>query len=149
MLPMDCDLEKLARDITSDRLKALDNADVAAAEIAAKIIVSAVKNTQQRQDPHLTVTAVCRGVMAGILLIEKDLPMAAGELLLCMGHLAQELHLDPQEMMTWCMEGISGVAVMANEQTRLAIRNKIDEKFMGAGAVFGDLCEAASARKAG
>lgn len=145
---MDYDFEKLARAITSDRLKDLDNAPAAAAEIASKIIISAVNSTQSRQDPHLTVAAVCRGVMSGILLIEKDLPQTAGQLLLIAAHLAQELHLDPQELMTWSMEGISDVAVLASEQVRAAIRDQIDEKFMGAGAVFGQLCDAAAARKA-
>lgn len=146
---MDYDFEKLAREITAERLRELSGAPVAAAEIAAKIITSAITSTKGRQPERVTVMGVCRGVMTGMVMIDKELPEAAIAILLKMSVLAQELHLDPMEMMTWAMEGIAAVAVVAQAEVKEAIRNRIDEKFMGAGEIFGRFCDAAAARSAG
>lgn len=145
---MDYDFEKLAREIVADRLKGLSNVPDAAAEIAAKIILSAVESTRRRQDPSQSVAAVCRGVMSGLLLIEKPLPEPAVGLLSKMGDLAGQLGLDPGEMMTWAMTGIADVAVMAPGHGCYEISAAVERRFMGAGQVFDKLCEQARARRA-
>lgn len=144
---MDYDFEKLARAVTADRLKTLSNVEDAAAEVAAKIIGAAVQSTRERQDPRVTISAVCRGVIGGLVLVERDPSGPAAALLGKMAQLAHELHLDPQETMTWAMEGIAEVAAVSSSDTRHAIREAIDEKFMGAGEVFGSLCDAAAKKQ--
>lgn len=144
---MDYDFEKLAREISAERLKGLENAADGAAEVAAKIIASSIQSTRDKQAPGETVTAVCRGVMAGLTLCGKELPEPAVAILSKMAALAAELNLDPQEMMTWGMAGIADIAVVASAQAPYAVSQAIDAKFMGAGEVFNGLCEKAKARK--
>ena len=135
------DFEKLAREIVTSRLMALDSPAEAAAEIAKKIIVTGVTSTKVRQDPRLTVLGVCRGVMSGMLLINKELPEAAAGILRVMPAIAHDVHLDPQELMTWGMEGIASVALMAGQEVRYHVQQRIEESFMGAGPVFQQLCQ--------
>lgn len=137
------DFEKLAREIVISRLKSMDTAAEAAAEIAKKIIVTAVQSTKVRQDPRVTVTAVCRGIAGGILLIEKDLPEASVTVLKEMGSIAHEVHLDPGDLMTWSMEGFAKVALLAGGDVRLNVQESIERNFMGAGTVFGQICDKA------
>ncbi len=140
----DYDFEKLAREITSARLRGLEKAPAAAGEIAAKIIIAGVQSTKARQDPRLSVISVCRGVLGGMLLIEGDLPAASVEILQQMAHLAQELHLDPADMMTWAMEGFASVVVLGHSDLGPRLRDAIEHKFMGAGGVFDELCQKAA-----
>jgi hypothetical protein len=144
---MDYDFEKLAREISAERLKGLENAAEGAAEVAAKIITSSIQSTRDKQAPGQTVTAVCRGVMAGLMLCGKELPEPAVAILSKMASLAAELNLDPQEMMTWGMAGVADVAVMASAEAPYAIGQAIEKKFMGAGEVFDALCTQAKARR--
>lgn len=139
------DFEKLAREIVSARLHDIAAAPDAAAEIACKIIVSGVQSTRRRQDPHITIMGVCRGVMSGMLIIDKDLCATAVAMLKSMAGLAQEIHLDPMQTMTWAMEGIAAVVVMSAGDLQLQMTDAIDDNFMGAGAVFAELCAQAKA----
>ena len=143
------DFEKLAREIITSRLQGIpaEATAAAAAEVASKIIVAGVASTAKRQDPHLTVTEVCRGVMSGMLLIEKDLVAASVELVKSMAHLAQETHLDPAEMMTWAMEGIAAISVMGHQDLKANVREALEHNFMGTGEVFGELCAKAAAQR--
>lgn len=145
----DYDFEKLAREIVTQRLKGIDDAPKAAAEIAKKIIVAGVQGTKSRQDPHLTVSAVCRGVISGMILIEADLPETAVFILREMANIAAETHLDPTEMMTWSMEGIGQVAPMAGAEVSGRIHDRIEETFQGAGLVFRDILERLRKSQAG
>ena len=134
------DFEKLAREIVASRLAELEKAPQAAGEIAKKIIVAAVQSTKVRQDPHLTVCAVCRGVLGGMLLINKNLPEAAVKVLQEMPAISHDVHLDPGDLMTWGMEGIASVCRMAGEGARHDVQVAIEESFMGAGEVFSEIC---------
>lgn len=142
------DFEKLAREIVASRLAGAANADSAAAEIARKIIVTAVASTKVRQDPRLTVRAVCRGVMSGLLLLDQPMPPAAVAVLKQMPHVAQDVPLAPGDLMTWGMEGIAEAAAMAGLELQSKVHDEIEASFMGAGEVFKKLCERA-ARGAG
>ncbi|MDE2491614.1 MAG: hypothetical protein KGM24_12275 [Elusimicrobia bacterium] len=137
------DLEKLAKELVVGRLKGDADAPVRAAELARRTAVAAVASTRARQDPRLTIVAVCRGAMGGILLLDQSLPAAAVALLSQMATLAQEANLDPADCMTWAMQGIAPVCRLAPAGAADAVQSAIDENFMGAGAVFGEILQAA------
>ncbi len=137
------DFEKLAQEIVQDRLRDLPNPAAAAGEIALKIAVPAVTSTRLRQDPRLTVIATCRGVMRGMLLLDQNLGETAVSLLTQMAAISQEADLDPADCMTWTMEGIAPICLMADAQKRDAVVAAIEEHFMGAGEVFRNLLDSA------
>lgn len=138
------DFEKLAREVVSSRLEAIKTAPAAAGEIAKKMIVTAVKSTKVRQQARVTVRQVCRGVMGGLLIIGKNLPAAAVEILKALGEdAAQEVRADPNDLMTWAMEGIADISPIVGVEVRSEIREAIAERYMGAGEVFSQLCDAA------
>lgn len=136
-------LEKLAREITVERLKGVQDPPAAAGEVARSIAIKAIAGTQARQSPRDSVAATCRGLMSGMLLLEKDLPRTAVSILSRMGEVAHETHQDPAELMTWAMEGIAPVAKMSGESVRASVEDAIEHAFMGAGHVFAETCRAA------
>lgn len=142
---MEYDFEKLAREIVVGRLRDVEDAPTMASEMARKIVVAAVLSTRSRQDPHLTVADSCRGVMSGMLILEKNMAAAAVALLIQMAFVAQEANLDPADCMTWAMEGIAPVAKLAPGGAVDSIRASIEENFMGAGAVFENILRTAGA----
>lgn len=133
---MEYDFEKLGKEIVVGRFKGVADPYALAGEAARKIAVAAVTSTRQRQDPRVTVAATCRGVMAGMVLIEKELPKTAIALLTQMAAVAQEAHLDPADCMTWAMEGIAPVVKLAHGGAADQVSAAIEENFMGAGQVF-------------
>lgn len=137
------DFEKLAKELVTFRLEGVADAPVACAEIARKMIVTAVTSTATKQDPRKTVTDVCRGLMSGALLLNKDLPPIAVALLAETAVIANEVHVDPMEMMTWAMEGIAAICHMAGANHENAVQEAIEAKFMGAGEAFAQACLAA------
>ena len=142
---MEYDFEKLGKEIVVSRFKDLEDPYSLAGEAARKIAVAGVTSTRASQDPRVTVAAVCRGVSAGMLLLEKDLPKTAVALLTQMGAVAQETNLDPAECMSWAMEGIAPIAKIAPGSGADGVRAAIDEVFMGAGEVFEQLVRVAGA----
>lgn len=136
-------LEKLAREITVERLKGVEDPPSAAGEVARSIAAKAIAGTQSRQSPRDSVSATCRGLMSGMLLLEKDLPRTAVSILSRMGEVAHETHQDPAELMTWAMEGIAPVAKLGGESARSAVEDAIERAFMGAGGVFAEACRTA------
>jgi hypothetical protein len=139
------DFEKLAKEIVLERLRDLPNPPAGAGEIALKIAVPAVTSTRMRQDPRLTVSATCRGVMAGMLLLEQDLGQTAVSLLSQMATISQAADLDPADCMTWAMEGMAPVCRLAPGGTGEAVGHAIEEHFMGAGDIFRELVRASGA----
>jgi len=133
------DFEKLAKEIVLERLRDLPNPPAAAGEIALKIAVPAVTSTRLRQDPRLTVSATCRGVMQGMLILEKDLGETAVSLLTQMAAISQEADLDPADCMVWAMEGMAPVCRLASSHAQDATIHAIEENFMGAGEIFRNL----------
>lgn len=141
------DFEKLAKEIVLDKLKNVEAAAAAAAaaEIIKKISVTAVTGTRESQDPRVSVSAACRGIMSGMVLLEKDLPATAAAVLQQMSAVAAETNQDPAECMTWAMEGMAAVCRLSSPTVQDAVRGAIDEKFMGAGEVFDGLLRAGGA----
>lgn len=140
------DFEKLSREIVLSRLKDDPQAPQAAGEIARQMIVAGVQSTKVRQDPHLTVSAACRGVMSGMLLMEKDLPRTAVEILKQMPSISHEVPIDTGDLMTWCIEGIAAVSALAGLPMQSSVQEAIEESFMGAGEVFRSACSKGSSR---
>lgn len=142
---MEYDFEKLAKEIVIQKLKDAPDSPALAAEVARKIAVTGLAGTRASQEPRVTVAAACRGAMAGMLLIEKDLPKTAVALLGQMAVIAQESNLDPADCMTWAMEGIAPVVKLAPAGSADAVGAAIEESFMGAGAVFEGILRTAGA----
>jgi hypothetical protein len=142
---MEYDFEKLAKEIVVEKLKDAADSPALAAEVAHKLVVSGIAGTGARQEPRITVASACRGVMAGMLLIEKDLPKTAVALLTKMALIAQESNLDPADCMTWAMEGIAPVVKLASGGAGDAVGAAIEENFMGAGQVFAEILRTAGA----
>jgi hypothetical protein len=141
----DFNLEKLAKEIVIERFKNVADAPSGAGEVARLVVTKAITGTQARQTPRVTVTATCRGLMSGMLLLEKDLPRTAVAILRQMNAVAVETHQDPAELMTWAMEGFAPVAKLAGRHSCESIKHAIDADFMGAGNVFASACEMAGA----
>ncbi|MDD5629054.1 MAG: hypothetical protein PHU21_08315 [Elusimicrobia bacterium] len=139
--PVAPDFEKLARETVTSRLKGMpaDTAAEAAAAVAGKIVIAAASGKERPQDPHLMVAGVCRGVMSGMLLIEKDLVQTAVELVKSMAHLGAETHLDPTELMTWAMEAVAEVCALGHPDLGASVREALEHNFIGTGEVFGGL----------
>jgi len=131
--------EKLAREIVLSRLKSAEKAPDEAAATAKRILINGVLSTKSRQDPHLTVSGVCRGVMSGVLLNDQSLPETASILLGEMADVAQEVQLDPADLMTWGMEGIADVAAIAGAEIAGSIQEQIEQRFMGVGEIFSQI----------
>ncbi len=138
------DFEKLTREIVVSQFGSLaDKAPEAAAEMARKTLVTSLQGTAAKQDPHLTVAAVCRGLLGGLLFINQDLPSTVTRVLRALGEVAADVHLSPEDLMTWAMEGFAAVAVVAGAEAQSAIESAIEQDFMGAGGVFVAACAAA------
>lgn len=142
---MEYDFEKLGKEIVVGKLRGMDDPYALAGEAARKIAVAAVTSTRGKQDPGVTVAATCRGVMSGMVLIEKDLAKTAVALLTQMGAVAQETGLDPAECMTWAMQGIAPVVKSVSASAGDHVRAAIEENFMGAGSVFDEIMRTAGA----
>lgn len=138
------DFDKLTREIIAGRVAELEKNPESVAEVAKELLVSMVRGSRAKQDPRVTVASVVRGLMNGLLLINQPLPAAATATLGALAAAAQELQLDPGEMMTWAMEGLATVARTAGLETEGALQQAIEDKFMGAGAVFNELCRKAA-----
>lgn len=141
----DFNLEKIAKEIVVARLKGVTDPISGAGEVAHQIISKAITGTQARQTPRDSVIATCRGLMSGMLILEKDLPSTAVSILNQMSVVATETHQDPADLMTWAMEGIAPIAKLAGQHSCEGIEHAIEASFMGAGQVFALACESAGA----
>ena len=140
------DFEKLSREIIVKQVGMMEEKQAeAAAQMAEKILVAALKSTHQRQEPALTVKATCRGVLGGMMFIHQELPIAAVLILKELGHVSHETHFSAEELMTWAMQGMAEIAAVAGAPTAHAMESAIEEALMGAGPVFAELYKKACA----
>lgn len=142
----DFNFEKLAREIVMSRLSSVEKASATAADVAHKIMVTAVKSTGERQHPMVTIIKICRGTMSGILIIEKNLVETAAQLLQKAVPVATEVDLDPESVFTWFLEGIAEVTPMMNQQARWDIQATVDREYLEMGRTYRQLVEAAAKR---
>lgn len=135
--------DQLAREMVRSRAAGTPDAPVQAARIARELIVNGIKGTRGAaadQSPHESVRLICKGTISALILLEQKVPEGAVEIMRQLGDAAQELGLDPQEMMTWAMEGVADNAPALSAQQIGAVHSAIDAAFMGAGQVFSELC---------
>ncbi|MEE8425329.1 MAG: hypothetical protein V3S11_05850, partial [Elusimicrobiota bacterium] len=135
--------DQLAREMVVSQLKDAADAPAQAARIARATIVAGVKGTNaagSKQSPEKSVRMISKGMIAGMLIINKKVDVAAVELLQQIGQAATDTNQDPQEMLTWAMQGIADNAPMMAKPQVDAICTAIDAAFMGAGQVFAELC---------
>lgn len=142
------DFEKLAREITASKLKdAGEKVAESAAQVAKDMLTSSLKSTGSKQDPKITVVAVCRGVLGGLLLNGQPLDGPCVAVLNVMADVSHTVTVTPEDLMTWAMQGFAEIAAMAGPEASHTIESAIESSFMGAGAVFAQAC--AEARKKG
>lgn len=127
------DFEKIGKDFVLERFKDAADPYTLAGEAVRRI---AVAGAREQSDPRASVAAACRGVMSGMLLLEKDMPKTAVALLSQMALVAQEASLDPSACMTWAMEGIAPICKLAPDGMGDKVRAAIEARFMGAGDIF-------------
>lgn len=135
---------KLTKEMIAGRLKEAADAPRVAAEVVKRTIVAGVRATQAsttKQDPQRTVVEVCRGAMTGLMLIDKDLVAGALAILGRLAEAAQELGLDPQELLTWALQGFAKLAPAAPRDVIYKMRLEIDKAYMGAGDLFDKFCK--------
>ena len=141
----DFNLEKLAQQIVIERFEKVADVAEGAGQVARKIVTQAVTGTLARQSPRISVTAVCRGLMSGMLLLNQDLPRTAVAILSQMGVVAEATHQDPADLMTWAMEGIAPIAKLSGQTSCEAVEHAIEAAFMGAGRAFASIRDTADA----
>ena len=102
--------------------------------------------TRLNKEPKDAVIAVCRGSMHAVLLAGQSVPDAAVALLDALPNISLMMRSGPEDLMSWVMQGFAEATKMAPADVREGVRVKIEEKFMGASAIFDELCRAADAK---
>ena len=133
------DFAKQAQDAIN--MKFAKGGDVSPAEaglMACNLISHASRGSA---DAQAGVAAVCRGTMQAMLLNSKDLPQTAMAILDALPNVSLLTRVDPEKIMTWVLQGIAETMPAAGSVTQHSIQEKIEEQFMGVGAVFSSLCD--------
>jgi len=135
------DYEKQAREAVTSALGQISSGWP---EKAALVTCQQISHAAQvAKDPRAAVVAVCRGAMSGVLLSNQSLPDTVLKVLQALPDTSLMMRSGAEALMSWVMEGVADVTPLAGPEIRDAISAKIDEKFMGAGAVFDAFCEKA------
>ena len=138
------DFEKQAKDAVAACIAA---DSVGGAVLTVPIICQHISHAARvSKDPKPAVVAVCRGAMNAILLGGQSVPDAAVALMEILPNTSLMMRTGPEDLMSWVMEGIADVTPMAGVEVRDALRTRIEEKFMGASAIFDGFCDAAARR---
>jgi len=136
------DFEKQAQDAVTASLKA--------GSPAVPVICQQISHAaRMSKDPKSAVISVCLGSMNAVLLAGQSVPDAAIALMDALPNTSLMMRTSPEDLMSWVMEGVAGVTPMAGAEVRDAVSAKIEEKFMGASAIFNEFCEAASKKSRG
>lgn len=137
--------EKQARDAVAARA-ASANPTPAEAALTACEMLSRV--SRSAPDPREAVVAACKGAVSGAFIANLDVVETSVLILKTLATVSISGRVDPEKLMTWVMEGIAEALSTADAETRSAIQQRIDGEYMGAGAVFSDLCDKAIKRAA-
>ncbi len=138
------DYEKQAKDAIAASIAA--NAAAGTALTVPVMCQQISQVARLNKDPKAAVIAVCRGSMHAVLLGGQSVPDAAVGLMEALPNISLMMSAGPENLMSWVMEGIADVTPVAGVEVRDALRVKIEEKFMGASAIFDGFCEAAARR---
>ncbi len=131
---------QLTKEMVIARLKTLGDPCAAAAEIAKKTLVIALKGCEP-SDAGKAVQDVCHGTMVGLLLCQQSLAKGSVLILEKVGEVASEYNLDPTGMMTWALRGLAGVRKLISREELSDIRHEIAKHFMGADEVFASIID--------
>ncbi|MFA6319093.1 MAG: hypothetical protein WC943_16905 [Elusimicrobiota bacterium] len=134
------DFEPLAREIVVNRLADAPAFAAAAAKTARDIILPALKATLPSQQAKITTFQVCRGIMTGIIALDKAPCETCVAILAMTAEIAQEGNLAPADLMTWAMEGIASIVALFDRHDAEKVETAIESRFAGAGYVFAELC---------
>ncbi|OIO06402.1 MAG: hypothetical protein AUJ52_12330 [Elusimicrobia bacterium CG1_02_63_36] len=148
MTPDKSPLKNATQSFVSEKIQGESSPLDAAARAADEMITAVVRKTAGRSGAvpkDEIVREVCHGAINALLLADLDLPKGAVILLDGMASVAQEVQVDPQELVTWALEGISRIANAVPKQKVADIAHAVDERFMGTAEVFRELCRKAAA----
>ncbi len=133
----DFKIGQLTKELVAMKLKELEDPSAVAAGLVKKTIVVALKAAAPDQARAIVVDA-CYGGMQGLLLAEGDLAAGAVKLLEAVCEAAQDLGLDPGEMMRYGLTGVARIEKFAQAETLSAIRFALENRFSGVGEAFTD-----------
>ena len=138
------DFETQAKDAVAACIKA-DPAGGATkiVPVICQHLAHAARVTKEPKDP---VVAACRGGFNAVLLGGQSVPDAAVGVMEALSGMSLSMRTSPEDLMSWVMEGAADVMPMAGAAIRDALHTRIEEKYMGASAIFDKLCEAAAKR---
>ena len=149
MIPMaePTDFEKQAKEAVA---AVIASDSVSGAALTVPVICQHISHAaRMSKDPKPAVVAVCRGAMNAVLLGGQSVPDAAIALMEALPNTSLMMRTSPEDLMSWVMEGVADVTPMAGAEVRDAVSAKIEEKFMGASAIFNEYCEAALKKNRG
>lgn len=138
------DFEKNAKDAVTVAIKADPVAGII--KIVPVIVQHVSLASRASKPPKDGVVASVRGSMQAVLLAGQSVPDAAMGLFDALPGMSLMVSAGAEDVMTWVMEGCADVTPMAGPEIRDALRTRIEEKYMGASAIFEGFCEAAKAR---
>src|SRR5947209_5731280 len=104
------DFERRTREKVAAAIEGVPECSAPAAEAAREAAFTALQSLAQSTDPADPAEAirqVCHGAISALLLRDRALGPAAAAILARMVDIAQELHVDTTQMMTWAMEGFA------------------------------------------
>jgi hypothetical protein len=141
------EIEKSAREYVAATMTADGGAhdSVKASKLICQCLAQAARSTKE---PQASVVAAVRGAMAGALLSGQNIPETAVKVLEALPGITLMTTAGPEAVMSWVMQGMAEMVHMVSPEVRLAIGAGIEEKFMGAGTVFEELCEKAPKKQA-
>lgn len=141
MTALQFDYEQQARHAVKTALASGTRATPAA---MSKVVVNQVANAARAtQDQRKAVMMVCFAALRDLHLLGMDLSEITIQILHELSHISLMVRVNPQDVMTWVMEGIAQVAVTAGDPVCIEMAKAIEHEFIGAGAAFSELCEKA------
>jgi len=139
-------LKEKTQEFALEKMKGADDPLLAATHAADEMIGAAVRKTEGKPGAitkEEIVREACHGAMAGMLLSDLDICKGAVTLIGSMAEVAQEIHVDPAELLTSTLEGIARLTPAVSAQKMADVGAAIDSQFMGTAEIFRDLCRKA------
>ena len=143
MSPQAHPLRDKTTEFVLENVKGAPDAIEAASRAADEMISAAVRKTEGKAGAIGTdeiVREVCHGAMKGMLMADLDISKGAVVLIGSMAEVAQEIHVDPAELLTWSLEGVARLAAGIPLEKINEVGQTIDAKFMGTAEIFRDMC---------
>jgi hypothetical protein len=140
----DPDFSQQARDAIKT---ALSQGAKATPDHMARIVVEQITSAARAsQDQRRAVISACRAALEDLNLVGMDLSALTIQVLRGLSRISLMVRVDPQDVMTWVMEGVAEVAVTLGEDACERMAKAIEHEFIGAGPAFAELCGQARRR---